>query len=363
MPRWSDPSTADGQPRSWANSSTPRSGVGAWDQRMVERLQHHRQQSGQRFATRRGLSDVYEDPAGPSVPAWMRPSPTREHPIVRATAARAVGTPAEVPGEPFDDEVDSCLLSRQRRPWKRFWGDMWSARFDRESLHFLWRLTHRGLNIGASRLPTALHQGQPDALGACLCSAATCDGLGVNIMEDRYGLVGFLVGSALTANAPLETHLHLFWECPTVQPAIVWLWQLWQQIVGQAPPMDPLVLVSGDYSIWAPPTASLRILWLRLRVALLHATWQLRNRRRLSGQAFTAQAIKSAAIASLTAAMHADFSLATQDLSQQSGLGAWWFRGNEPPSLAKFKRVWCHNNVLAHVEEVDGSPALKVHFP
>ena len=30
---------------------------------MVERLQHHRQQSGQRFATRRGLSDVYEDQA------------------------------------------------------------------------------------------------------------------------------------------------------------------------------------------------------------------------------------------------------------------------------------------------------------
>ena len=174
-------------------------------------------------------------PTGPSVPAWMRPSPARKDPIVRATAARAAVTLAEVTREPFDDEVDSCLLSRQGRPWKRFWGDMWSARLDRESLHFLWRLTHRGLNIGASRLPAALHQGQPDALGACLCSAATCDGLGVNMMEDRYGLVGFLVGSGLTANAPLETHLHHFWECPTVKPAaIVWLWQLWQQIVGQA---------------------------------------------------------------------------------------------------------------------------------
>ena len=350
-------------PRSWPRPDDPNSGVVAWDSRMLGRLNQHREQPPQRSVGVRRAAESPPGEAGPSMPAWMRVSGPRTHPHLRALAsqqARAQGGPPGALPTPVDDSADACLLSRQRQPWRRFWSDLWAARLDREQLHFAWRLTHRSLPVGASRISTALHVGDPARIADCFCCAGTCGGQGVNTLAHQDGLMEDPGGAALL---PLETYTHLFWECPTVRPAVLWLWRVWELITGQPPPLEPLVLLAGDSRVWTPPTRRRRLLWLRLRVSLLFATWQLRNRRQASGAPFTAAAIIAAARASLRASIRADYLLATQDLPRSSGLGARWFRGSRPPTLRQFKDLWCEGNVLAAVLGPPTAPSLVVHIP
>ena len=293
---------------------------------------------------------------------WMQPSPPRMHPLQRAqashTAAAAAGIGQRI-RQPFDDCMDQAAISRQRQPWKQVYKALWQSGLDREATHFAWRLMHQGLNIGSYRLPGMLRAGNAAGMAGCMCPASSCAGLGAQVMP--LGTVGFLVGTHITSSGPLETHLHAFWECPMVQPAVRWLWDLWQQISGQPPPLNPAVLIVGDPSLWSPPPA-LCLLWLRLRVTFLHTLWRLRHRRRLTNQPITSPAVVAVTAATLERAIRADFLCATQDLPQKSGLGRRWFRSRKKqPTLGEFVRQWCARGVLATVSGT--SPSLTVHIP
>mgnify|MGYP007049804946 CR=1 FL=1 len=177
----------------------------------------------------------------------------------------------------------------------------------------------------------------------------------------HLGTIGFLVGTHTTATGPLETHMHAFWDCPVVQPAVRWLWDLWQQISGHPPPLNPAILIVGDPSIWRPPPA-LCLLWLRLRVTFLHTIWKLRHRRRLTNQPLTSPAIVAVAAATLERVIRADFLCATQDLAKKSGLGQRWFRSRKRQlTVGLFQSQWCVRGVLASVSGT--SPTLIVHVP
>ena len=346
------------RPRSWGQAGVQGSGVLAWDQRRVLELQQYRDAGtrhgggGQPAAGADGsAASIYRAP-------WMQPSPARLHPIQRAQAAQAAAAAASGSGQqlrqPFDDSKDIADLSGQRRPWQRVYKALWQSGMDREASHFAYRLLHQGLNIGSHRLPGMIRSGDEDGIKGCLCPANTCIAPGFFGIDDV---------TWVTCIAPglLETHLHAFWECPMVQPAVRWLWDLWQQLSGHAPPLNPAVLIVGDPSLWSPPPA-LCLLWLRLRATFLHTIWKLRHRRQVTNQALTSPVVVSATAASLERSIREDFLCATQDLPKQSGLGPRWFRGRaRRQTLGDFQRKWCVRGVLASVH--GNPPSLTVHVP
>jgi hypothetical protein len=50
---------------------------------------------------------------------------------------------------------------------------------------------------------------------------------------------------------------HVFMHCPVVQPAVVWLQDLWARLVpGSRLPLDVRVLIAGDHTVWDPGGAA-----------------------------------------------------------------------------------------------------------
>jgi exonuclease III len=72
----------------------------------------------------------------------------------------------------------------------------------------------------------------------------------------------------------LETLTHVFITCPAVAPALEWLRAVVQALMGEAPPLDPLVLLADAYWRWQHAEDPL---WGALRVSYLGAVWHLRE--------------------------------------------------------------------------------------
>ena len=280
---------------------------------------------------------------------WMHESPPRAHPRVRAAAALQAAAEATAAAAAVreDDAADWVAMSTQPRPWGPLYAALWAAGLGREEAHFAWRLLHAGIACGASALHSVPAAGpaRAEALAACMCSAAVCA---------APVAVGGAASTSAAVQAPdghLETLTHAFWACPAVQPAVRWLWWLWQRIAGSAPPWTPATLVVGK---WQPDTAQRRRMWLHLRIALLWATWNQRQRRRRTGQQFDASAVVALARVRLEATIRADYMAATMDLPAVAGLAQQWFRGRRRglQGEAEFVAAWCAGGVLARV--VDG---------
>jgi hypothetical protein len=181
-----------------------------------------------------------------------------------------------------------------------------------------------------------------DGVLSCCCGAAACSGAHTSPAT---------AGPSTSTSQPqpqLEHYTHMFWGCPAVSAAARWLWSLWRAISGGEPPWAAATLLLGN---WQPGTAAQRRLWQHLRVCLLHAIWQLRQRRWRTGQQHDAAAVVALACASLEQAIRADFAAATSDLPGAAGLGQAWFRGRVRgvATLAAFTALWCQGGVLASV--------------
>lgn len=222
----------------------------------------------------------------------------------------------------------------------------------------MWRLVHGGLPLGASRLWAVPAVGDPQRWAALLdscCQATACVALTA---------AGPSTSSAppTAALPPLETATHLFWECPSVSPAVDWLWDVWSKVEGTAPPKQPATLLLGA---WQPKNRGLRRLWVHLRTALLYAVWRLRLERRRSGRQFDARHVVELARGSLRGTIRLHFAMATQDLPRAAGLPAGWFRGRSSArhSLKVFMGSWCAGNVLAHIDFLQADLGVCVHVP
>ena len=349
-------------PRIWGmGTSQPAGSLVAWETRMLQHLANRRYGLGPSHAA--GVSrapqgihaNVYDA-------AWMHPSPARALPIDRARH-NSLHAQATAVAARRDDSVDAIAFTTHRKPWAKAYDTLWACGLDREASHFAWRLLHRGLPCGAVRLthiadrPTSF-----PALHTCLCSSSACTAL---VAAAAAGAAGPWNAPPVQVHPPLETFTHMFWECPSVQGAVRWLWSVWAAIAGSEPPWAPAVLIIGQ---WQPSDSELILLWQHLRVVLLHTMWVLRQRRYSTGRQHTSMAIVAAAKAALTKAIQTDFFVATKDLPSAAGLGSVWFRGRGGGGggdLAAFKRKWCRGDVLAKVvnEESEQQRRLVVCVP
>lgn len=126
--------------------------------------------------------------------------------------------------------------------------------------------------------------------------------------------------------------------CPAVAPALTWLRAVTRELLGEAPPMDPLVLLAD--APWRWPLVG-DALWSALRVAYLGAVWEVReSRHEHPGPAAVVKAV-------VTTLRHSVIRDASRiDGVQLGGAGGppipqVWFRGPEPKlSHDEFEALW-----------------------
>jgi hypothetical protein len=164
---------------------------------------------------------------------------------------------------------------------------------------------------------------------------------------------------AAAEQRPLDGLTHAFLQCPAVVPAASWVCHVFAAVSrGAPPPLCPRVLLGGESAVWDPGTA-LRHLWTHLRMAYLHAVWQLRASHAVSGQPITPTAICSAVVATVAAAIRRDHTRATRNMRQLDGTYAAWIRRRDVSiTNDTFLRRWAHGGVLCHL---DGT-RLHLHF-
>ena len=189
------------------------------------------------------------------------------------------------------------------------------------------RLLHGSLFCGAFMLRIHGHRALPTAC----CKSPQCQGA-------------------------LETLTHLFVRCPSVQPAVDWLLDLWGAIHGNRPdlqgPVLERVLLADDHRDWKPE-GHLQDLWTTLRVAFLHAVWTLRCAR-LHGHpgAVTPTAIACKVIHALRSAIQLDWLRVSSDLKSATDVCSSWFRGAEMKLKEEdFLAIWGHSQVLCTVQQ------------
>ena len=148
-------------------------------------------------------------------------------------------------------------------------------------------------------------------------------------------------------------------------PAAEWLGRIFAAVAAfPTPPLAPEVLLVGNGGGWVAPGDAHQV-WLLLRGSFLHAVWQLRCRRSLTGEPFTALAVCAATVAAVTSTLRRDWARVTQSLIGMSGMCPEWFRGRSPAlALHAFRSRWAHRGVLCRVREGegDGQPTLQLRF-
>ena len=324
------------RPRAWPPAPAACSGLQEWEQHAQQ--QFDRRLAGQRAGgVRRSCASMEPDFSAP----WMSPSPSRLLPLHRAAAGHQADQQAAA-ARRDDDTHDAVALAPRQREWRQAYALLWEASLSREQAHFAWRLLHLGLLCGAAALPGVPADAGLDGVLSCCCGATACGGA-------RPGPAA--AGPSTSASQPrpqLEHYTHMFWACPAVSAAVRWLWGVWRAISGSEPPWAADTLLLGN---WQPTPAARRQLWQHLRVSLLHAIWQLRQRRWRTGQQHDAAAVVALTCASLEEAIRAEFAATTTDLPRSAGLGPEWFRGRVRgvSTLAAFTAMWCQGGVLASV--------------
>lgn len=135
----------------------------------------------------------------------------------------------------------------------------------------------------------------------------------------------------------LETLTHAFMTCPAVAPALRWLRVVAHTLLGEAPPLDPLVVLADAPWRWRLVGDAL---WSVLRVAYLGSVWQLReSQSEHPGPA----AVVRAVAATLRHSIMRD--AARIDAVHMGAPGhpipAAWFRGPEPClEQEEFEAMW-----------------------
>jgi hypothetical protein len=345
---------ATARPRLWGASGDPAAAFTQAEGQVQQRFQGMQQGAGpggtrrQREATTEEAYDAL----------WMHPSQPREGPLQRAQQRGAASQQVAAAAR-RDDRIDVAALAAEPDLCKGLFRQLWCCGLDRSQVMFMWRLLHGGLPYGAARLgmvPPQGAEGRHEALMDSCCQAPEC-------APSPGGGASTSTAPPPTVFPPLETATHLFWECPVVAPAVGWLWDVWEGIVGVPVPRAPATLLLGA---WQPQGKGRKRLWLQLRAAFLWSVWRLRCERRCTGGGYSAAAVVALTRSTLERAVKLDFAVATQDLPQAAGLARAWFRGRQlgaMDSLPEFMRSWCAGEVIAHIDFMQPALTLRVHIP
>ena len=220
---------------------------------------------------------------------------------------------------PPDDVRDAVAPRPPDSAERRLWRELRQAELPREQYGTVYRILHGSLYVGALLCHIRVLPKQQ----AC-CAHPACQG-------------------------ELETLSHAFLLCPAVAPAAEWVCRVFGAVAGCVPPpASARVLLADDDVEWVPPGADQ--VWLALRAAYLHAVWQLRCKRSLTGVPFSATGVCGAVVAAVSASIRRDWARTTEDLVRLSGACPEWFRGRSPArTVAQFQERWAHRNVLCRV--------------
>jgi hypothetical protein len=303
---------------------------------------------------RRGRGQAAPATAGPAASGALEaPGAPRVHPLQRAAAA---GTGVAGHGA---DEVDVLVVGdsgtpQVKPPWLAAYAALQDSRLDRITRHFGWRLLHGALRCGAASV-----QWQPADSEGALWAAVCCPSPGC-------------AQSAAMPNGhrvpALADYSHVFLHCPSVQPAVDWLCNLWGRIApADAPvPRDVRVLLLGDAAVWSPAGGEAhRSLWLHLRLLWCRAVWA-RTCAASPGEGLSWRAVVGVLRAWVSRAIRLDWLRVCTSLPGAADLPSWCVLSDRCHlTQERFQDRWCIGAVLAHVDSVaaGGPAALSVHVP
>ena len=196
-------------------------------------------------------------PRQPQLGSPPSPQPPPLHPQANTAGGAAVATP--------EAELDE---------YKEHWRAIKTAPVANRTKTFAYRLAHAALPCNA--LVGHLYSNKsPDFAFCPLCPAPG--------------------GSA---PRPIETYTHLFLCCPTYQPAVRWLRDLWVALGGARPPNDARVIIADDLRYWPQaPQGFESLRWQALRLTVLHNIWEARCS--ANSECRTARAVVLATIAAV----------------------------------------------------------------
>ena len=260
---------------------------------------------------------------------WMRAVQPRVHWEDRRAAhavqdAAPLAVPVSAPQAVAGMEADVLAprAGHRRPPWQGVYARLHDHTLDRAHRALAWQLLHGAL------LPRAARVAYDDRLGAVdgVCTHPAC------------------------MSVP-ETITHALLECPLAVSVTTWLCDLWDAVTGggNRPPRTTAVLLGDDQRAWQPRDGSL---WMRLRLATLHALWTAGWQRTRDGTATNAASVAAKVVYGCRRAMMEDWCRVEGDVRLASRVPVDWFRGRDSGlSPERFGSRWCLGEVLAAVNE------------
>ena len=267
----------------------------------------------------------------PEPAAWQRQSRPRSLPPRRAfdvsVAIASSGPAVDVLQDPLHH--DSAVAAP---PWAQVWRRLLGIELDRRHRALAWRILHGSVLCGAFR--AYVHRGPADQAS---CPHVACTG-------------------------GLQTLSHVFVTCPVAAPVWDWIARLMACMPDcTRPPLTVSVLLADDSRVWRPPS-KLQPLWLRLRLAALHALWCESAKARRGGPVVSARAIACRVLAYCRKLMIQHWlrvGLQRRDL----GACPQWLRSRDPNlSPDAFVEWWCAGTVLCEVVHAGHRPHLNIRW-
>ena len=234
----------------------------------------------------------------------------------------------------MDAELDLLQSPAGPRPaWSSVWQRLVDIELDRGQRVLAWRILHGSVLCGALRA----YVGRTDAAGA-VCPHVCCAGA-------------------------LQTLSHLFLACPLADGVWRWLFEVWVRVSGDLPPpLAASVLLADDDSVWQP-SAELRPLWTRLRLATLHALWCAAGKARQGSGPTSVRTIAASVVASCRQLMISHWFRVGLHRAALGVCPQWLLSRDPSLSTPQFTDWWCARGVLCRVIVYAGSrPKMQILF-
>ena len=254
----------------------------------------------------------------PLNPSWMQPRSSSQPASRRSRTSATTSSSQPMPQQPPTAAPPHQQVPQPRPEYSEYWAALWASPMPNRTKVFAYRLLHASLPC---RALLGFMCSKERGYAACQCCHA--------------------VGGSTPR--PLETYSHVFLECPTYRPAVLWLLDLWQHISGTRPPDCARVIVADEQGVWqqAPnPGSAHASLWMVLRTMLLQCIWVARESRDSRKQ--TAGAV----VRSFIAAVRAEIQL---HYNRSHRLSAGLLLDLPPPVLALHRLELRADDVFAGV--------------
>ena len=259
---------------------------------------------------------------------WMRSGTPRMHWRERRAATQAADdaaplAPRTTPPPALESLEDVLAVpeGHERPPWQQAYAHLRDNTLDRGQRAFAWQLLHAAL------VPRAARVAHDDRLGPTegVCTHPHC------------------------VRVP-ETITHVLLECPLAVSVVTWLRDLWDAVTGggNRPPHTVAVLLGDDQRTWQPRDAGL---WMRLRIATLHALWMAAWKRARDGTPTNAASVAAKVVFGGRSSMQEDWCRVEGDVRLCSRAPIDWFRGRDSSlTPEQFVGRWGLRGVLARVD-------------